>query len=947
MQRSAAQIRSDFIRYFGELHGHVFVPSSPVVPVNDPTLLFTNAGMNQFKDVFLGQGKRPYTRAVNSQKCIRAGGKHNDLDDVGKDTYHHTFFEMLGNWSFGDYFKEEAIKWAWELLTRIWGLDKNRLYVTVFAGDEKDRLAPDTEARALWQSVTDIDPGHISLWGKKDNFWEMGETGPCGPCTEIHYDQTEDGSGGGLVNKSDPRVIEIWNLVFIQFNRNEDGSLTPLPARHVDTGMGFERITRVLQGKSSNYDTDIWTPIFMAIEQRTGARGYTGHLNDPVDMAYRVIADHVRCLTFALTDGAMPGNEGRGYVLRRILRRGVRYGRQMLGTSGAFMYHLVPAVVEAMSAAYPELAKHPRHVSDVIREEEESFLRTLDRGIALFTDSANRAFDAGSKEIPAGDAFKLHDTYGFPVDLTQLMAEERGMRVDVEGYEKLMEQARQTAREAATKGKEAARFNLLPDHIARLKHMKVEETEDIDKFHGRPIRARIKAIFNGADFDHAAQTDTLGTPVAVITNKTNFYAEMGGQVGDTGMIRDLSHGREGGGEFEVIDTQVIGGYVLHVGRVLRGKVTVGESVEMEVEHRRRTAIMSNHTATHLLNLGLRHTLGEHVDQKGSLVAPERLRFDFAHTAALTPAELEQVTLAVQAMIGRNLQVNAQEAGTEDARKINGLRAVFGERYPDPVRVVSIGPKVEELLSQPADAKWREFSIEFCGGTHVQATGEIAHFSITGEEAVAKGVRRITAITGKAAAAADANERFFADRLAEVGRASDAEFGPRLADVVEQIGQAALTVLGRARLRGLLEPLQERGKQLKKQAAGAGREAIVTAARQIAETHSGRAIIAQLPDGASGDVLRAALDAVKMKHADSAVLLASADREAGKVSIIAAVPDALIKVGLKAGDWVREAAKVCGGGGGGRPNMAEAGGKDPEKVLDALTRAQAFANETLG
>lgn len=947
MQRSASQIRNDFIRYFGELHGHTFVPSSPVVPHSDPTLLFTNAGMNQFKDVFLGQGKRPYTRAVNSQKCIRAGGKHNDLDDVGKDTYHHTFFEMLGNWSFGDYFKEEAIRWAWELLTRVWGLDKRRLYVTVFAGDAKDRLDPDTEAADLWRSVTDIDPTHISRWGRKDNFWEMGETGPCGPCTEIHFDQTENGSGGPLVNLSDPRVIEIWNLVFIQFNRNEDGSLTPLPARHVDTGMGFERVTRVLQGKLSNYDTDIWTPIFMAIEQRTKSRSYTGHLADPTDMAYRVVADHIRCLTFALTDGAVPGSEGRGYVLRRILRRAVRYGRQMLNTTGPFLYHLVPAVVESMSEAYPELAKSPRHVSDIIREEEESFLRTLDRGIALFTDAANRAFDAQASVISAADAFKLHDTYGFPVDLTSLMAEERGMKVDIAGYEALMEQARQTARDAATKGKESARFNLLPDHLARLKHMKVDETGDIDKFHGRPIRARIKAIFNGEDFDHSAQSDTLGSLVAVITNKTNFYGEMGGQVGDTGVIRDLSTGREAGGEFEVVDTQVVGGYVLHIGRVIRGRLTVGESVEMEVEHRRRQSIMANHTATHLLNLGLRKVLGEHVDQKGSLVAPDRLRFDFAHGAALSGEEVTRVAALVEDQIQRNLPVHAQEVPTQDARRINGLRAVFGERYPDPVRVVAVGPTVTDLLQNPDGAKWREYSIEFCGGTHVPATGEIEHFAIISEEAVAKGVRRVTAITGKPAAEAVANEGFFADRIGEVAAGSDLEFLTRLADVVEQVSSASLTLTGRSRLRSLIEPLQERARRLKKDAGAAGRETIINAARQIAETHAGRAIIAQLPDGAAGDTLRAAMDAVRSRHAESAILLASADRESGKVAIIAAVPESLIRLGLKAGDWVRETARVCGGGGGGRPNMAEAGGKDPGRIADALTRAHAYSGEILG
>jgi len=443
---TSKEIRRQYMEYFTDKHGHTFVPSSPVVPHDDPTLLFANAGMNQFKDVFLSTGTREYSRAVNTQKCIRAGGKHNDLEDVGKDTYHHTFFEMLGNWSFGDYFKAEAIEWAWDLLTNVWGMPKDRLHATVFGGDEAEGLPPDTEAEELWKQVTDINPAHVSRWSKKDNFWEMGDTGPCGPCAEIHVDLTPDKSGANLVNADDPRVIEIWNLVFIQFNRDPAGKLEPLPAKHVDTGMGFERITAVLQNTGSNYDTDVFTPVFDAIGEVTKTRAYTSLLDDPIDMAYRVIADHIRCLTFALTDGAVPGNEGRGYVLRRILRRAVRHGWQTLGMHEPFLHQLVSAVVDSMSDAFPELHKAPQQVADLIREEEEAFERTLDRGIALFEQAADKAPAAAAGQIAGEDAFKLHDTFGFPLDLTQVMASERGMTVDVDGFNDLMEQAREKAR---------------------------------------------------------------------------------------------------------------------------------------------------------------------------------------------------------------------------------------------------------------------------------------------------------------------------------------------------------------------------------------------------------------------------------------------------------------------------------------------------------------------
>ncbi|MCL4197839.1 MAG: alanine--tRNA ligase [Phycisphaerales bacterium] len=941
MSRQASDIRRQFIEFFEKRCGHTAVPSSPVVPHDDPTLLFTNAGMNQFKDVFLGTGSRPYSRAVDTQKCIRAGGKHNDLDDVGRDTYHHTFFEMLGNWSFGDYFKKEAIQWAWQLLTEVWGLDKSRLYATVFAGDEKDGLPADTEAEQLWKEVTDIDPAHVSRWGRKDNFWEMGDTGPCGPCTEIHYDLTPDGSGGPLVNKGTEGVIEIWNLVFIQFNRGEDGKLSPLPAKHVDTGMGFERLCRVLQGRSSNYDIDLWTPIFMAIEQRSGARAYRGRLDDPVDTAYRVIADHIRCLTFAITDGAVPGNDGRGYVLRRILRRAARFARQTLGVQGPLLHHLVPAVVEAMGDAFPELHKNPRHVAGIILDEEESFGRTLDRGLELFADALYRAQSAGRKAIAAEDAFRLHDTYGFPIDLTEQMALERGMTVDLDGYNRLMEQARETARAGATRGKAGAQIALTGDAIARLKHMGVEPTIDVDKFHGRSISARVKAIWNGTDFDN--HTHAAGSPefLGIITNRTNFYAEMGGQVGDVGRIFN-----NGGGEFEVVDTQAFGGYVLHIGRATRGRISLNDTVELDVMSSHRAAVRANHTATHLLNLALRQTLNADADQKGSLVAPDRLRFDFSSPGAVSVEQIAAATARVKEAIERNLEVFALPAPLEEAKKINGLRAVFGERYPDPVRVVSIGVPVDQLLDGPGEAKWRDHSIEFCGGTHVASTKEIGDFAIISEEAVAKGVRRITAITGPAASAACATAAQIDAAIRELRDLPAERLPVEVSALVERLNDAVMPYAERARLRGEIEPWLEKVKEIRKQAARADQHAIIDQAKQIAAAAGEEPIIVAEIAGANAETLRSAADVVRSQRPRSAMLLASAIPEEGKVAIIAVVPEALIKRGLKAGDWVREVAVVCGGKGGGRPDMAQAGGREPDKLHDALERARGFADGVL-
>ena len=777
---------------------------------------------------------------------------------------------MLGNWSFGDYFKTEAIEWAWELLVNKWGLDPDRLYATVFAGSEKEGTEPDVEAEELWKRFLPAE--RVSRWDKKDNFWEMGETGPCGPCSEVHYDGRSDAEreavpGGELVNRDHPDVIEIWNLVFIQFNRapgsdGELGELTPLPAKHVDTGMGFERVVRVIQGKESNYDIDVWTGIFEAIREHTGAHPYGGQMDDAVDMAYRVIADHIRCLTVAINDGGMPGNEGRGYVLRRILRRAVRHAHQTLGVKGPVLHKLVPAVVDSLGDAFPELKKKPERIAQVVRDEEESFLRTLDRGIELFeraktiagnhfmVHSVNEGrddvdefviqnlFDQGvfdpskgpqfynTKEvdwnkfkgpgrpkverdevfrmalagwsldaitkqadennldvdvegflaavdvidwsrfstdkpptISADDAFKLHDTYGFPIDLTRVMAEERGMTVDEAGFEKLMAEAREISRK--TGGPETGMI-LPPDALAKLEERGVKPTDDEGKYTGTLLTAKIKAIWDGHRFQDYASGGT-GGEMAIILDRTNHYAESGGQVGDHGAIyRDLgmpapmgvkSADLQGEGRFNVKDVQQFGDYVLHIGRMNTGKLHVGDDVKVSIQVERRRSILPNHTCTHLLNLALRDVLGEDVHQRGSLVAPDRLRFDFTNPHGLSPQEIERTQSHVRGAIDEGLTVYAEEVPLDMAKQIHGLRAVFGERYPDHVRVVSIGTPVKDLVETPGNTAWHDYSIELCGGTHLKTTDEADAFVIVHEQALAAGVRRILALTGPAAKAA--------------------------------------------------------------------------------------------------------------------------------------------------------------------------------------------------
>lgn len=868
---TANEIRRQFLDFFAS-KGHTIVPSASLIPQNDPTLIFTNAGMNQFKDVFLGTGTRPYARAVDSQKCLRVSGKHNDLDEVGRDTYHHTFFEMLGNWSFGDYYKREAISWAWELLTGVWGLPKDKLYATVYKTDD--------EAAGLWADVTDIDPSHILRFGEKDNFWEMGETGPCGPCSEIHIDLGEgrcDKAGVPghecSVNMGCARYIELWNLVFIQYNRNADGSLSDLPAKHVDTGMGFERIVSVLQGKRSNYDIDVFEQLIHAIERETSL-SYCGPENV---VAMRAIADHLRTLTFAVADGALPGNEGRGYVLRRILRRAARFGRK-LGKTEPFIYRLVPDLVEAMGDAYPEIAARAEHCASVIRAEEEGFGRTLDKGIELFDGITAELKAKGSRTISGRDAFKLYDTFGFPLDLTQQMAEERGFEVDNTGFDREMAEQRERARSAGKFTREDA----------EVAWTQISEG-DGSRFTGYgSLTARSKVLQWGEAPDH----------YRLVVLETPFYAEMGGQVGDTGLVR------VNGQELPVVDTRKDGSRIVHIVSRTAEVVPVGEC-ELTVDSSRRARIASHHTATHLLHAALRQVLGSHVNQAGSLVAPDRLRFDFNHFEKVTPSQLEQVETLVNAHIQAALPVETREMSYAEA-VAEGATALFGEKYGDSVRTVRV----------------KDFSYELCGGTHVSNTSEILYFRVLSESSVATGVRRIEALAGPAAIeAAEADRRL----VAGLGEQLKAEPGIML-DRVSAL-QAEVSRLSR-----------ESRQTAQTQAGNRMTELFSTA-----KTMGGAQVLVARIDGLTADLMREAVDRFKSQFQNGVIVLGGLVDD--KPFFVAGVTKELTGK-VQAGAIIKEVATVAGGGGGGRPDMAQAGGKDPARTDDALAKAEAIIGEKL-
>ena len=902
--KTAKQIRSDFIEFFKSKQ-HQFVPSSPIVPIGDETLLFANAGMNQFKDIFLGLTQPEFPRAVNSQKCLRVSGKHNDLEEVGKDTYHHTFFEMLGNWSFGDYFKAEAIEWAWELLTEVWGIDASRLWATVFAGDETDGLPQDKEAAEFWAKVTPIPPERILACGKKDNFWEMGETGPCGPCSEVHIDLGPDACDMKdvpghkcAVNCGCARYIELWNLVFIQYNRHPDGRLVPLSAKGVDTGAGLERVVAVLQKKASNYDTDLFMPIINRTAEMTGHK-YTSKLGSATDNSFRVIADHIRAVTFAITDGAAPSNDGRGYVIRRILRRAARFGRE-LGMHEPFLYKLVPVVVDCLGEAFPEVKARADHVTTVIESEEISFGRTLDRGIEIFANAAERAGETDQKTVSGDDAFQLYDTYGFPLDLTQLMAQERGLKVDTAKFKELMEQQRQRARSAQKSD----------SLMAALADSDLPTTEDVHKYDTDSCKATILGWIDKGGFSTAGSV-VADAEVGLVLDKTCFYAEAGGQVGDCGLIE------ADGARFIVEGTSRIANCVVHRGKLDQGSLSVGQQVTATVS-KDRNAIEKNHTATHLLQWALQRILGDSVVQQGSAVGPEYLRFDSSCPKAPTKEQLLEVEKLVRGRIADDLPVTWVTMPREQADKL-GAMALFGEKYGNEVRVVCLGADSQDRIDEA-------FSREFCGGTHVERLGVIGGFKIIKEESISAGVRRITALTGSGLH----------------------EYLEKASDVVDE-----LTVLLKTpsdtvvnRVTQLLQDNKKLTKQLKTASRQSGSDAMDEARKLLddCEKIGDASVIVGRLTNPSIERARESVDMLKKKAGSAAIVLALEDE--GKVTLLAGVTDDLIKKGVKAGDIVKEIAPIVGGGGGGRPQMAQAGGKNPEKIDDALSKASEMLREKL-
>eukprot|EP00871_Galdieria_phlegrea_P001808 jgi/Galph1/2628/GphlegSOOS_G1301.1 len=958
---SSAKVRQTFIDFFVQ-KGHVFYPSSSVVPFEDPTLLFINAGMNQFKPVFLGtvDPSSPLSkikRACNSQKCIRAGGKHNDLEDVGKDTYHHTFFEMLGNWSFGDYFKTEAIAWALELLTEVFGLPKDRIYATYFGGCEEWNLEEDLEAKNIWLQY--LPEERVLPFGPKDNFWEMGDVGPCGPCSEIHFDRIGNRNAAHLVNKDDPSVIEIWNLVFIQFNREADGSLKPLPNKHIDTGMGFERVVSILQGVSSNYDTDVFHTFFAAIQEKTGCRKYTGKIGvmdkDMVDTAYRVVADHVRTLTFAITDGAVPSNSERGYVLRRILRRAVRYGQQFLNAKTGLLSSLVDVVTCQMKDAFPELEKRAEFVKQVVLEEEESFGRTLSKGIEAFNKLAATVEAEGRTIISGADAFFLYDTMGFPLDLTELMARERGLKIDIRGFEEALEYARKVSRADRLRGgtSSTSTIQLAAEQIYFLQQKKVPPTVDDAKYVAfQPFATQVVALFDGKDFQSLENfsKEEEQKLFGIVLEATSFYAESGGQVADTGSMtvkqNNVADKHEAIGEFVVTDVQSYGGYVLHVGYLSWGTMSVGDS-----DYGRRQKIAPNHTMTHVLNFALRKVFGPTCDQRGSLVDPNKLRFDFAAHRPMTREDLNVVDSIVQEKIDQSLPVVSKVVPLNSALAIRSLRAIFNEQYPDPVRVVAIGGDIDEMLRNPNNDAWYEYSIELCGGTHLNNT-EAAEAYVTVEEGgIAKGIRRIVALTGKAAKQAIMNAQKLQDEVDLLKELDIEELNEELSKVTQKVDSTVLPLLSKLLLKDQLQAmyarLLEKKKERQMKIESAAMERIQEYIHQNEDkSHSLVLVLEEIQGDAK--LLSKILSSVKSSYSHTSVCLISADEKKQRLVVSALVCPEHIGQGLLAKDWVAASLKEVDGKGGGKNDQAQGQAKVGSEKYDMVRNgADAYAKTILG
>ncbi|KAL4752698.1 alanine--tRNA ligase [Aspergillus terricola var. indicus] len=943
-------VRDTFLQYF-QGKGHTFVASSPVAPLSDPTLLFTNAGMNQFKSIFLGTVNpnsdfAQLKSAVNSQKCIRAGGKHNDLDDVGKDSYHHTFFEMLGNWSFGDYFKKEAIHYSWELLTQVYGLDPGRLYVTYFEGNKEGGLEPDLEAKALWKAVG-VPEDHILPGNMKDNFWEMGDQGPCGPCSEIHYDRIGGRNAASLVNQDDPNVLEIWNNVFIQYNRENDGSLRSLPNKHVDTGMGFERLVSVLQDKSSNYDTDVFGPIFQTIQVITGAREYQGRFgtddSDGIDTAYRVVADHVRTLMFAISDGVVPNNEGRGYVIRRVLRRGARYARKYFNVEiGNFFSKIVPTVVDQLGDMFPELKQKQQDVIEILNEEEISFAKTLDRGERQFEQYAQQAKAAGGHKLHGADVWRLYDTFGFPVDLTRIMAEERGLEID----DRQFEDARQKAKEASKGQKKATTGSVKLDvhDLGKLEKMNdVPKTDDSAKFEKGNVTAQIKAIYHGKTFHPSTQDLIDSEQIGLILDRTNFYAEQGGQEHDTGRI--VIDGRA---ELEVVDVQLYAGYVLHTGYMKYGSFKVDDTVICEYDELRRWPIRNNHTGTHILNFALREVLGDGIEQKGSLVSAEKLRFDFSHKSSVTDAELVKIEDLSTQYIRRNCLVYSKEVPLSIARNIAGVRAVFGETYPDPVRVVSVGAELDEILKNVEDPRWADVSIEFCGGTHVQKTGDIKDLVILEESGIAKGIRRIIAVTGEDAHEVQRVAGEFEKRLDHLEAMPSGSAKEQNAKQIQvELNQLSISAVQKSKFRERFTQINKKIiDEQKAQQKLESKKAVesITSYFAAPENANKSWLIAKLPISANAKAVSECLAYVKTKLADKMVYVLASSLEDGRVAHGCYVPKAVSDQGASASEWSSAVSRAVGGKAGGKGPTSIGNGINPEKVDDAVELASEYLSK---
>ena len=872
--KTSAQLRTAFLEFF-EAHDHKRVASSPLVPGNDPTLLFTNAGMVQFKDVFLGQDKRNYKRATSSQRCVRAGGKHNDLENVGYTARHHTFFEMLGNFSFGDYFKREAIQYAWDFLTKEIGLAEDRLWITVYEEDD--------EASNIWLNEIKVSPERFSKIGAKDNFWSMGDTGPCGPCSEIFFDHGENVPGGppGTPEEEGDRYIEIWNLVFMQYNRDKSGKMTELPHPSVDTGMGLERLAAILQGVHNNYEIDLFQHIIKTIAELADC-------HDLENKSLRVIADHIRACSFLIVDGIIPSNEGRGYVLRRIIRRAIRHGHK-LGLREPFFYKLVDVLRQEMGEAYPELSKAQQQVEKILKQEEERFAETLDQGMRILEQQLKQQIDQRTGKVIPGDVvFKLYDTYGFPVDLTADVAREHELEIDRDGYERAMEKQREMARASSSF---AIDYNDGVELEGKTEFLGYEQLENGD--------AKVLTIIDDGALISSLSDASADTRAMIILDSTPFYGESGGQIGDTGLISTAN------AEFKVTDTQKNGDIFVHIGELINGSLNVGDTVKTQVNPSKRTDIACNHSATHLLHAALRQILGDHVQQKGSLVDNEKLRFDFSHFEAISPEQLQSIESLVNQQIRNNYLVETRLMDIDAARE-SGAMALFGEKYADQVRVLSMS----------------DFSVELCGGIHVTRTGDIGLMKITAESGVAAGVRRIEAVTGQGALAYIEHNEEQIDNTASLLKANRNSVYEKVSQLIE-------------RSRKMEKELQ----QLKGKLANAQGSELTDDAVEI----NGIKVLAARLEGVDAKGLRDTMDQLKSKLGSCAIVLAVVNGD--KVSLAAGVSKDKTQL-IKAGDLVNSVASQVGGKGGGRPDMAMAGGNKPENLEKALAAVPSWVENQL-